>query len=265
MAEHANGPVPTLERVDYRLSPASINSYYRCPRKFQYRYLRRVRVPFVFKPALTIGGVAHKAMAEFFRDVRDNLPLQSVEAYADQYIRKEKYPAAGADELRAEHLPLIVGHVERGIESLPADYEIEAVEHEYDFAFRPPRVETDVGVVARVDLVVRHGDGMVDHIDFKTGGQGGDLIQNFLSRLTVANHLKMPSEKLRTVNVLTRSGSYEVVPSDRDQHLHTWDVVRGTISDLAHESAWNARPDPQVCRLCDFNLLCEAADVGSDD
>ena len=59
------------------------------PVKFQFRYIRNVKLPFVFKPALVIGGVTHKALAEIFRNRRDGVVPQSHEAHATRYLRLE--------------------------------------------------------------------------------------------------------------------------------------------------------------------------------
>ena len=216
-------------------------------------------MPYQFKPALVIGGVAHKALAEIFRNQRDHVEVRSHEAYVDRYLQRERYPDENGDALRMEHMPIILGHVERAIAALPTGAEIIDVEQPYSFAFHTSGLAEAVTMEARVDLVIRHGDGVVDHIDFKTGSQAGDIIQNFVSRVTVANCLSTPSDKLRTVNVLTKSGEYDVVPSNREQHRHTWTIVKSTISELAVDAEWVPRPDPAICRMCDFHPICEYA------
>ena len=257
-------PSKTLERLNYKLSPASINSYYRCPRKFQYRYIRNVRMPFEFGPALAIGSVTHKALAEIFRQRRDGRAGASVESYVTPYLQKERYPLDGGDALRMEHLPIIVSHVETGLRALPSGAEIIDVEREYDYTFTNSLIPAAVTICSRIDLIIRHTGDVVDHIDFKTGSQSGDIIQNFVSRVTVAHHLETPSDKLRTINVLTKSGVYEVVPSDRSQHVHTWKLVTDTIMRLAVDTEWTPVPDPTVCRWCDFRTICEHAELESD-
>jgi hypothetical protein len=219
-------PIRTLERLNYKLSPASLNSYYRCPRKFHFRYIRNVRMPFVFKPALAIGGVAHKALAEVFRGRRDGLVPESIESHVDRYIRLERYPDGAGDDLRRDHAPQIVGHIERALAAMPGDAEVIEVEHEYDFTFWHADAGANTTLKARVDLVLQHGAGIVDHIDFKTGKQSGDPIQNLVSRVTVQNHLDLPSERLRTVNVLTSTGEYQLVPGERNAHASTWQIIR---------------------------------------
>lgn len=251
-------PATTLEKLGYKLSPASINAYYRCPYKFNFRYIRNVKMPFVFRPALAIGGVTHKALAEILRKRRDGLMPESHEACVDRYIRRERYPPEAADALRAEHVPVILTHIDVALAALPAGAEIVDVEQEFTFPFHYPEVGGNVTLAARVDLVIRHGD-TVDHIDFKTGGQGGDPIQNLISRVTVQNRYRVDSQQLRTVNVLTRSGEYQLVPAERKAHADTWQIVRREIGKLAVDTEWIARPEPSICRFCDFSPRCDFA------
>jgi hypothetical protein len=265
LAERAVEPLKTLERLKYKLSPASINSYYRCPRKFQYRYIRNVKMPFRFSPALAIGGVTHKVLAEVFRNRRDGLPAHPTNSLIERYIKLERYPTENGDELRAEHSPIIGNHVEQALDLLPAGAIVVDVERPFDYAFISGGLSDPVSVESRVDLVIRHGDGVFDHIDFKTGSQSGDIIQNFISRVTVANSLDLPSAKLRTVNVLTKSGEYEVIPSDRKQHEHTWHLVKDTIIRLSVDTEWTPRPEPAVCRWCDFRSICSHAEPDTTD
>jgi hypothetical protein len=257
-------PSRTLERLRHRLSPASINSYYRCPRKFQFRYIRNVRMPFEFGPALAIGSVTHKALAEIFRQRRDGRNGASAESYVIPFLQRERYPLEHGDVLRMEHLPVIIDHVETALDALPAGAEIVDVEREFSYTFRNSVIGEDVSICSRVDLVVRHSGGVVDHIDFKTGSQGGDPVQNFLSRVTVVNSIDAPGEMIRTVNVLTKTGTYEVVPRARDAHAHVWEIVQTTIRNLSVDEEWTPRPEPAVCRWCDFRSICDHAQLESD-
>lgn len=257
-------PATTLEKLGYKLSPASINSYYRCPHKFKFRYIRNVRMPFVFRPALAIGGVTHKSLAEIFRRRRDGMMPESPEACVDRYIRRERYPAETGDSLRAEHVPVILNHIDVALAAIPDHAEIVDVEQEFTFAFHHPEAGEDVTLAARIDLVIRHGD-MVDHIDFKTGGQSGDPIQNLISRVTVQNRYHVESRQLRTVNLLTKSGEYQLVPSERKAHADTWQIIRREIGKLAVDTEWIARPEPSICRFCDFSPRCDFAILESDN
>jgi CRISPR/Cas system-associated exonuclease Cas4 (RecB family) len=261
-------PTKTLALLKFKFSPKALNAYYRCPRMFYFRHIKKEMAEYVFKPALAVGGVAHKALAELFRNRRDGLIPSSIEAHVDRYIRLERYPDGCGDDLRREHAPQIIGHVERALAVLPDRADVLEVEHEFDFTFWHPGAGANATLKSRVDLVVRHGDGIVDHVDYKTGKQGGDPIQNIISRVTVQRHLDLPSEQLRTVNVLTATGEYQIVPSDRAAHASTWQIVLREIGRLACDQEWTPRPEPSVCRWCDYKPLCQAgqqACEGGDD
>jgi hypothetical protein len=255
----------TLERIGYKLYPASLGAYYRCPRKFQMRYLRRVRMPFDFKPYLAIGSVTHKALASLFRQRLDGLPVASLESYATAHILRERYPPETADELRDEHLTVVIGHMERALTSLPVDAEVLWVEKEFSRPTSFESIELPVDVAAKVDLIVRHGDGLVDHIDFKTGYDGGDPLQNVMSRVAVAHGTKTPGDRLRTVNILTRTGSYEVDATTDDQYRQNWQVVQYNVIQLSADSTWLGTSDPVICRWCEFNSVCDSAVRFEDD
>jgi len=259
------GPSKTLERLGYRLYPQSINAYYRCPRKFHFRYIRNVRMPFEFKPALVIGGVTHKVLAAIFVDRQDQRQPFDIETYVTKYIAREKYPEGQSDPLRIEHAPLVAGHVERALQALPVNAEVLHVEEEFSYTVRTRLIGPAVTVGVRGDVVIRHGDGLVDHIDFKSGKQGGDPIQNYLSRLTVGKQLKLQPERLRTVNVLTGIGAYEIVPDTRTANEHVWEIVQTQIHALSVDQEWQARPEPAICRICDFRSKCDYAQFDIDD
>jgi hypothetical protein len=266
---------PTFERINHRLSPASLNAYFRCPRKFQWRYIRKVKTPYVFKPHLAFGGATHKAIARCLGDQLDQQPQQTFESYATTYVGRERYPDDGGAALRAEHIPQVVEHMDRGLGALPTGYRVHSVEREYRYRIALPDLDDAILLTSKVDLVIEHGDDLVDHVDFKTGSQQGDPFQNLLSRITVKHAFdarrkldglpELDSAKLRTINLLTRDGTYLVYPADRNAHAATWQSIRQTISEIGRDTEWRPRPDPPVCRFCEFAPNCDAAELGEDE
>jgi CRISPR/Cas system-associated exonuclease Cas4 (RecB family) len=140
------------------------------------------------------------------------------------------------------------------------------VEESFKYPFTLTSLATGMALMSRVDLIIRHGaDGVVDHIDFKTGSYGGDAWQNFIARLTVAHGREVRGDQLRTVNILTKSLEYKVIPLDPSEKHHTWETIKQAIRELAEDSAWHARPDPWSCRFCDFRPACSWAAPLPDD
>jgi PD-(D/E)XK nuclease superfamily protein len=255
------GSSRVLERLEYRLSPRAINTYNQCPRKFFHQYVRNVKMPFEFSSGLAIGNVTHKALAEIFLARKAGLPEPDIEACIWKYLRTQKYPEENGDELREDHFHLILEHVSAALRMLPAGAEVLEVEREFDYHL----ASFGLAITSRVDLVVRHGDGLIDHIDFKTGRQGGDPIQNVMSRVAVLNTLAVASDRIRTVNGLTGTHTYAIVPGDRDAHIYAWHLVKDRIREILGDNDWLPRPDPDVCRWCDFKTICDDADLGSEN
>jgi len=255
----------TLERIGSKVHPASLGAYYRCPRNFQTRYLRRLRMPFEFKAHLAIGSVTHKALASLFRHELGGFTRSSLESYATPQLLRERYPEKDGDELRAAHLPLVIGHMQRALESLPGNAGVLHVEQEFQRPMRFQSLRESVSIAAKVDLIVKHQDGTIDHIDFKTGRSGGDPIQNVMARVAVAHSLDLTREQLRTVNVMTESGDYHVDASSREQYASGWDVVRFTLASLAADKTWRGTTDPSICHRCEFRTVCDLAAKNPED
>lgn len=249
-----------LERLRFTVSFTSLKTYYACPRQFELKYISKPPMPWVFKPAMAIGGVVHKAIAQSLRLRRDRRPPEPIESHVDRYLRQEPYPVVGGDEIRAEHRPEIISHVECALDLLPPDAEILDVEENYRLPFRHAVSPRQLTLLSKVDLVIRHGpEGVIDHIDFKTGAYGGDDWQNAIARMTVAFERKLRGEQLRTVNILTKSGEYAVVPLSEKDKTHSWELIRHTVGGLATDTSWTARPDQWNCRICDFRSACSWA------
>jgi len=266
---------PNLAKIKHKVSPSGINAYFRCPRKFDYRYIHKHWVPYQFKPYLAVGGATHKALARHFMDEQDGkTDGKPIDVLATEYLQKERYPD-DQEQLRAEHIPQVIQHAERALSAIPAGYTVRNVENEFKFLVALPEVDDDVAIASKVDLVIGTGEETYDHIDFKTGKQGGDLFQNVISRITVKDALDkarmeegaepLPSENLRTVVLRTSTGSYDILPSDRESHRSAWISIRQTLGEIAEDDEWRPRPDPFVCRWCEFNQMCDAAELEPDE
>lgn len=265
---------PTFQRMRYKLSPAAINAYYRCPRKFDYRYIHKKPVPHVFKPFLMVGGATHKALAAWFGASLKGIEPLPVAQLAADYVQRET-PAEFRESVAPEYIPVVLEQMENAIATLPTGYHVTFVETEMAYPIQVPEVDDSIAITSKVDLVIQLDEDHFDHIDFKTGKQAGDLFQNVISRVTVKHRLDqdrrtagldpLPSDNLRTVNLLTPSRTYGVVPSDRAAHATTWDSIRETIGNIGQDDEWVPRPDRFICRLCEFNMVCDRAELGEDE
>jgi hypothetical protein len=140
------------------------------------------------------------------------------------------------------------------------------VEHQFSRPTSFSSLSESFDLCSKVDLVLRHGnDATVDHIDFKSGKFGGDPLQNVMSRVAVAHSLGKTGSQLRTINVMTNCGTYDVISPEREHHRVPWTLVRETVVALATDRAWLPVSDPAICRWCEFRTICDSAAKDPDD
>jgi hypothetical protein len=239
-----------------QLFPHHINSYYRCPRSFFWTYVHKHRMSPVFNSPQVIGGLTHKVIAKVLTARKDGLPEPQIDELVREYVATERYEPEDGDELRAQHIPIIIEHVQRGLNALPQDAEILHIEEKFQHSYQSRRIGSDVTLAAKVDLVLQASHGVVDHVDFKTGKGGGDPIQNYMSRLTVGKSLGLATDTLRTVNVLTEIGEYKVCAMRDDSVRGVWEIIQDQIAALRVDTVWIPRPQMPFCSWCKFLPIC---------
>src|SRR5690606_21675345 len=118
--------------------------------------------------------------------------------------------------------------VDNAIESFDTRKSVFAVEKSYDFPFRGRSTEPAFVLKARVDLVLRHDDGAIEHVDWKTGKRGWvDDIQNVAARLSVGRTLQEP-RVVSTVSFLSAAnGEFEDSSElSRTEVRSGWDEIK---------------------------------------
>lgn len=254
-----------LQRIGGALYPSGINAYYRCPRKFHYRFFAKPRLPYQFKPYLALGGAVHKVIAHQLSARVNGTDPGDVRSLAEDYLSREAKMAEDPKVWVRSQLDDVERHVQAGLAYVPEQCEILAVERVFTRAITTARLGESVQLKSRVDLVLRHTDGVVEHIDFKTGKKTGDLFQNVLTRIVVASELEARGESLRTTNFMTSTAAAQHMPTDMEANRPVWTTIRETIEQIARDTEWESRPEPAVCRWCEYNLICEHAELGETD
>ncbi len=258
--------LPTnLRRLGHALYPSGINAYYRCPRKFHYRFFARPKLPYRFKPHLAFGGAVHKVIAHQLTARKDGTNPGDMQTLVEDYLTREARMADDPPAFVRSELANVERHVRAGLEYVPDGAEILAVEREFGRWITTGRLGASVQLKSKVDVVFRHPDGVLEHVDFKTGKQGGDLFQNVLTRIVVASELGAERDGLRTSNFMTATAVANVMPHDPEASRPVWTTIRETIEQIAHDSVWTSKPDRAVCRWCEYNPICEHADLGTED
>src|ERR671910_94480 len=251
-----NGSEPSLDPFIPRrgrglmLSASDIDTYRICPLK--YKFARVFRIPQEPTIHQRFGIVVHQVLERFHS--QGGGPLSALMDLFEASWRRSGF--GDSDDERQFR--------ERAVEALERywrqdrESEAEPVWFERSFAFRlGPHL-----LRGRVDRVDRHPDGSYELIDYKTGRAKTEEELREDVQLSVYQMGARESWRLETsaqsyFYVLTG----EKVPVEHsDEELER---VRSTVEEIGAgilKQRFEPTPSPEICRFCDYRIICPAAE-----
>jgi hypothetical protein len=226
-------------------------------------------------PPLAEGNALHAVMRRWFRR---NLARRArtdpgvIETWLDEELPVAPYDGSDAGS-RDAALHRLTGHATWCIGAVPADARVDLAER--DLQTGPLRLVPGgdpVRFQARLDLVVEHGDGTVEHIDFKTGSpRATHWIQRAVERVVVGQRHPVGAERPPTRTTTLYAG-----PRLVETQCHTPESLRATRAELRDLTvrmlASPTRSDPPApvpaghCTWCPYRLAgCPAHRPGGQD
>jgi hypothetical protein len=245
-------------------SPIHINEFQQCPERFYLRHIRRIRVPWQFSRALAIGQATHAAMAFVWNQRLSGFEIpDDLQKLAAMYLKTAQYER-GNEDAWGEDVSIVAGHVHRCLSTLDPNAEIVSVEREWSYALRDrDRQPSSTRIQSRVDVILRHDDGTVQHVDYKTGARRRDLTQEVMSRVVVRTMLAAKGwaeAPVVTSTLFTSDGALVSEQPDRETYRSVWNGVIETVGAIQTATTWRPRPGPH-CRWCDFaKVHCSLGD-----
>jgi DNA helicase-2/ATP-dependent DNA helicase PcrA len=251
-----NGGEPSLEPFIPRrgrglmLSASDIDTYRICPLK--YKFARVFRIPQEPTIHQRFGIVLHQVLERFHRDGGGSLE-SLMELFHASWRRAGFGDSDDELQFRDRARQALHAYWERDRES-----ESEALWFERSFAFRiGPHL-----LRGRVDRVDRHPDGTFELIDYKTGRAKTEQELREDVQLSV---YQMGARESWGLETSAQSYFYvltgEKVPVEHSEE--ELDRVRATVSDIAGgilKQRFEPTPSPDVCRFCDYRIICPAAE-----
>ncbi|MEX2315290.1 MAG: PD-(D/E)XK nuclease family protein, partial [Thermomicrobiales bacterium] len=143
--------------------------------------------------------------------------------------------------------------VENAVESFDTRKSVLTVEKSYGFPFPGRTDEPPFMLNARVDLVLRHDDGAIEHVDWKTGKRGWvDEIQNVAARLSVGRALQEP-RVVSTVSFLSAANGEFDDSSElsRQDVREGWQTIKGLAGGICTDDEWTPKQGP-LCNWCPY-------------
>ena len=221
------------------VTPKQLTIFHRCPLHHHLQFRRKLRgaVP-PDTPPLAEGNALHTVMRRWFRrdaDRRIAADPAIVDGWLDEALPDQPYAAIRADDpdARDRALHRLSGQAGWCLGEIPDDVLVRATERQFQTG--PLRLgepgSADRGPVrfqARLDLLVEHPDGGIEHIDFKSGSpRSTHWIQRGLERLVVGDGYPVAPGAPPTRTTTLYAGHRQV-----ESICHTEETFRSTRADL---------------------------------
>jgi RecB family exonuclease len=232
------------------LSASDIDTYRICPLK--YKFARVFRIPQEPTIHQRFGIVLHQVL-ERFHQQNDRSLGALMELFHTSWRRSGFGDSDDELQFRERATQALHAYWERDRES-----DSEAVWFERSFAFKiGPHL-----LRGRVDRVDRHPDGTFELIDYKTGRAKTEQELKEDVQLSVYQMGARESWGLET----SAQSYFYVLTGERVPVEHSEEElerVRSTVSDIAGgilKQRFEPTPSPDVCRFCDYRIICPAAE-----
>jgi ATP-dependent DNA helicase UvrD/PcrA len=232
------------------LSASDIDTYRICPLK--YKFARVFRIP--QEPTINqrFGIVMHQVLERFHTEGGGSL-----ERLRELFEISWRRSGFGDSDDELQFRERAVASLERYWRQNDAS-EAEPVWFERSFAFKiGPHL-----LRGRVDRVDRHPDGSFELIDYKTGkaktqDELREDVQLSVYQMGARESWRLETSAQSYFYVLTG----EKVPVEHS--AEELERVRATVSEIAGgilKQRFEPTPSPDVCRFCDYRIICPAAE-----
>ncbi len=251
-----NGAEPSLDPFIPRrgrglmLSASDIDTYRICPLK--YKFARVFRIPQEPTIHQRFGIVVHQVLERFHAQGGGSLGTL-MELFEASWRRSGFGDTDDEQQFRERAVAALESYWQRDRES-----DSEAVWFERSFAFRiGPHL-----LRGRVDRVDRHPDGSYELIDYKTGrakteDELREDVQLSVYQMGARESWGLETSAQSYLYVLTG----ERVPVEHsDEELER---VRATVAEIGDgilKQRFEPTPSPEICRFCDYRIICPAAE-----
>lgn len=231
--------------------PTQIIMFRRCPEQWRLRYIERRWDAVPATPALVEGNAVHSLLASFLRSPKPEADEAVVRKQARVLL--ERAEVHRYDELDAaassiaDSVTWCLSRIDDGAETL-------AVEQTFRYQSKA-LMRYRATLAARVDLVIRHADGSIEHLDWKTGTEReDDALQAAICRMVVGATYPASSRGASEIRTTTRytQSRHDVSFVMSHEHLSQyWRDVLSLIHKMATERVTTPKPGP-LCRWCPF-------------
>lgn len=257
----ATGPIPhTPHRPGHRIedfSPSALRAYLDCPERFYRTYISNERVGATFNRAIIRGSAVHKVLARIFNARKDGELLEmSIELLAEQMLPRWRYERAAAGSDWETDVKFVIPVVEAGLRRIPEHARIVTVETSVSHIRSTNSPVAGARLVGKVDLIIRHPEGMFEHFEFKTGGARRNELQDVICRIGVCEKHGIGDRPVLATVCQLATGEEWTLDGDKSVLRRVLSEIETAILEIWNATTWPARMNDR-CGLCDYRTnLC---------
>lgn len=242
--------------ADLHINYSKLSTFQQCRRKYWYKFVERVRVPWQANPGGIIGRGVHESLGRFEISGDEEVGRASLDAY----LRMPNHASAGPD---TPYFDFALSLYNKGVAACRTfDSADSWAELDLGWHWAKP----GLGFDARIDRVDHLGGNRWQIIDWKTGnyesGETTDL------QLDIAHAVLRAAKRLPYEAVVVSVGWNLRLDSQRVRVLEqrhaaaTMKLLLKSARRIRDTANYAASPS-RLCNFCDFRAQCDAAELAA--
>ena len=240
--------------ASYRLAtfwPSQLKLYLECPERYYHKYVARRRGVESFSRDLARGIALHAVLADCFTEYQRTrgFPMR-IRERVERQLRQVEYPPELEAGL-AEDVESVTAWVKWVLSEFDCTTEVLGVEQTLSFYFRGAAPCPACLFRAKVDLVLAHPDGSLEHVDLKGGRVRSDPIQEVLTRIVVGAEHGERHPVIRTTTLFAAERRRVSAVLERDAYREIWETIKRAVTEIQAGGHWTPSPSP-FCGTCPY-------------
>lgn len=257
----APGPIPPTPsqpgRRHISFSPTQLRVYRDCPERYYRQYIANEKIKAEFSRPVQRGSAVHKVLATVFNArQRGQQPDPELRPLAEQFLPKHLYEQAGASGEWGADLAIVLQLVARALDLIPVGAQVIAVERSFSYMLGTTSPVHGATIVGKVDLVIRHAEHILEHVEFKTGWAQPDAFQEVICRIGVCEEFLHAALPVLSTTLQLSTGEEITLDGDREILRSVLSEIEETIQQIWSGTTWAARENDR-CAICNYRTtLC---------
>jgi len=246
-------------------TPTMLSTFERCPHQFRRKYVDKQKAPQDFSRDLACGNAAHAVLQGVFEVYRrtGGYPINLRER-VEAALPSAPYPDLAQSAADVER---VLAWVKNALGSIEGSADVALVERWLEYRF-PGSADCPAFLLRhRIDLVLDHKNGALEHRDWKTGSRAEvDELQNVAARIVVRTAFPDHERILSSTAFL----AHDVVQIDeltREDVRASWGRIKRLAAGAMAERDWLPTSNA-LCPWCPYYqrgcALYPTADIRPD-